>query len=227
VAEREVIQGIVADVYVFADEAGNFDFRRTQGASQYFILTTVTTQDCSVGAQLLELRRGLTWQGHDLPDAFHATQDAQAIRDAVFKMIQARQFRIDATLFEKSKAQPHLQSEAGLYKIAWYLHFKHVAPRIAKDSDRLMVTAASIGIKKKRQQFHSALHDVVQQVSTANSFRTAFWTCSSDPCLQMADYCCWAIQRKWEGGDDRSHKLIADKVHSEYDIWSTGRNHYY
>jgi hypothetical protein len=27
----------------------------------------------------------------------------------------------------------------------------------------------------------------------------------SDPCLQVADYCTWAIQRKWERGDERSH----------------------
>jgi hypothetical protein len=37
----------------------------------------------------------------------------------------------------------------------------------------------------------------------------------SEPCLVVADYCTWAIQRRWEWGDDRSYRLIADNVASE------------
>jgi uncharacterized protein DUF3800 len=217
----------VADVFVFADEAGNFDFTRNRSASRYFVLATVTMSDCSVGDQLQALRRDLVWRGYELPAAFHAAEDAQAVRDDVFDVIQAAKFRVDATVFEKAKAMPHLQSEARLYKMAWFLHFKYVAPRIASRTDRLMVTAAAISTKRKRQWFHAAVQDVVQQVSTAHSFRTAFWYSGSDPCLQLADYCCWAVQRKWELGDLRSYKLIHDKVRSEMDIWEIGKKLYY
>ena len=217
----------MAYIYVFADEAGNFDFSRTAGASRYFILTTVTIPDCSIGEQFLALRRELTWRGYDLPEAFHAAEDAQLVRDEVFALIATLDCRIDTTIFEKPKAMDHLRSEGGLYKIAWYLHFKHLAPRIATKSDRLMVTAASLGTKKKMVKFSEALMDVVQQVSTANSFKTAFWVASSDPCLQVADYCCWAIQRKWEKGDARSFKLIAGQVKTEKDIWRIGKTLYY
>jgi hypothetical protein len=37
------------DRYVFADEAGNFDFSRRQGASRYFILCTITSTHCEAG----------------------------------------------------------------------------------------------------------------------------------------------------------------------------------
>jgi hypothetical protein len=37
----------------------------------------------------------------------------------------------------------------------------------------------------------------------------------SEPCLVVADYCTWAIQRKWERDDQRSHELIAGKIASE------------
>jgi hypothetical protein len=50
------------DCYVFADEAGNFDFSSNPGASRYFILTTVTLSgDCSLGDDLMRLRRELAW----------------------------------------------------------------------------------------------------------------------------------------------------------------------
>jgi hypothetical protein len=53
-------------VFVFADEAGNFDFSRRAGASKYFILVTITLPDCSAGLALLELRRELAWEGMGL-----------------------------------------------------------------------------------------------------------------------------------------------------------------
>jgi|GEM_PF-5849601 hypothetical protein len=53
-------------VYVFADEAGNFDFRRADGATRYFILGTITTRDAAAGEALLGLRRELAWNLEDL-----------------------------------------------------------------------------------------------------------------------------------------------------------------
>jgi hypothetical protein len=217
----------MADRYVFADEAGNFDFRQRQGASRYFILTTVTLDSCKVGDDLLELRRTLGWKGLHLDSVFHASPDPQAVRDEVFDLLDGADFRVDATIFEKRKAQPHLQSETGLYKIAWFLHFQYVAPQIATKADRLFVVAASLGTKKERGLFHNAVDDVVQQVSPCRSYRVAFWPMESDPCLQVADYCTWAIQRKWEGNDPRSYELIKSKIASEFEVWAGGSTHYY
>ena len=217
----------MADRYVFSDEAGNFDFSRKSGASRYFILGTVAANDCNVGDSLLQLRRELGWRGLHLDKVFHATDDPQAVRDEVFGALAESDLRIDATILEKSKAQPHLQSEAGLYKIAWFLHFQHVAPRIADRDDRLFVAASRLGTKKKRGGFHSAVDEVVSQVSRCASHRVAFWPTESDPCLQVADYCTWAIQRKWERGDSRSYDLIKDKIASEFDAWSIGSTHFY
>ncbi|CAN5731828.1 hypothetical protein BH18ACT13_BH18ACT13_02050 [soil metagenome] len=217
----------MADRYVFADEAGNFDFSTGAGATRYFILTTITTDDCSLGQELLDLRRSLAWDGIYLDRVLHATEDDQAVRDRVFALLQQASFRIDATILEKRKAQPHLQSEQGIYKMAWYLHFKYVAPRIITRHDRLLVTAASLGTKKKRSLFHRAIDDVVFQVAPTLSHRVAFWPFASDPCLQVADYCTWAIQRKWEGGDSRSHVLLANKIKSEFDVWERGTTLYY
>jgi len=217
----------MSDRYVFADEAGNFDFSNGRGASRYFVLCTVTADHCEVGDALLALRRDLGWRGRHLDRVFHATEDPQAIRDEVFALLATSDFRVDATILEKRKAQPHLRDEAALYKMAWYLHFKHVAPQVATGSDRMFVAASSLGTKKGRQALHTAVDEVVRQVSTCHSHRVAFWPTDSDPCLQVADYCTWAIQRKWESEDDRSHVLIASKIRSEFDAWRLGGITYY
>lgn len=47
------------------------------------------------------------------------------------------------------------------------------------------------------------------------------------PCLQAADYCMWAVYRKWQSGDLRSYRLIEPFIRSEYDIFQNGREHFY
>ena len=213
--------------YVFADEAGNFDFRDRAGASKFFILTTVTTDSPDTGDDLLKLRRALAWDGIALESSFHATEDAQAVRDQVFGVLVDHDFRIDTTILEKRKTQPHLANDQErFYKMAWYLHFKYVAPRITGANDELLVIAAQIGTKKRRKAMRLGIADVVDR-TTWCKWEVAFWPAASDPCLQVADYCCWAIQRKYERADTRSYDLIKDKIESEFQPFDSGPQTYY
>ena len=214
--------------FVFADEAGNFDFSRSRGASKYFVLTTITVDDCAVGEALLRLRRDLVWGGLEVRDGFHASEDSQAVRDRVFAELMGHSLRIDATILEKPKAQPHLQNDAAFYKLAWFLHFKHVAPLIVVKGDQLQVVSASLGTAKKKASFRAAVEDVANQVLPRGvTAKVGTWSAASDPCLQAADYCCWAVQRKWEGSDPRSHLTISPKIASEYEVWRYSATTYY
>ena len=91
----------------------------------------------------------------------------------------------------------------------------------------MFVVGASLGVEKKRALMHAAVTDVIGRVSPTTSFRTASWNAHSEPCLQVADYCCWALARKWEQGDERSYALIQDKIRSEFDVFRSGRTLYY
>src|SRR5207249_3356771 len=137
IGPRRTLSPTMPDRYVFADEAGNFDFSLGPSATRYFVLTTVTMNDTSIGDVVLSLRRDLAWRGVHLDQVFHATSDPQAVRDEVFRVLGPLPFRVDATIFEKRKALPRLQNEESFYKLAWYLHFKYVAPFIANRDDRL------------------------------------------------------------------------------------------
>jgi hypothetical protein len=75
--------------------------------------------------------------------------------------------------------------------------------------------------------FHASVIAVVQQVTQSSRHCVVAWPTISDPCLQVADYCTWAIQRKWEREDLRSYALIASKIRSEYDVWQRGQVRYY
>ena len=181
-----------------------------------------------MSGDLLALRRNAAASGDSDRDKLHATTDEQALRDEVFKVLARHEFRIDATLLEKSKAQPQTRtSEAMFYQYAWYYHFRKVGPSIARRADKLMITAAALGHKKTRAAFKNAVNNTVQQVIERKRWEVSFLESSQDPMLWAADYCAWAVQRKWEMEDARSYALIETRISTEYDLWRTGVTHYY
>jgi hypothetical protein len=213
----------MTDRYVFADEAGNFDFSGARGASRYFILTSITVADCSVGDQLLALRRNLGWRGLLLDRPPHAVYDPPHTRSEILAVIAAQpadRLRIDATILDKAHTPPHLRSDTALYSEAWRLHFQYLARKVLHRRHRLFVASASLGTKKKRRIFHQNLTDVIRKHSPTSTHVVAFWPAESDPCIQIADYANWAVQRRWEQGDPSAHRQIAHLIRSEYDAWS-------
>jgi hypothetical protein len=215
-------------LYIFADEAGDFTFSRHVRASRYFVVCTVTLERCDIGHDLMQLRRDLCWRDRPLGDYFHASEDKQAVRDEVFDLIRGSDgINVQATIMEKCKAQPQVKtSEARFYKYGWLYLLRHgISGKLAR-YDEVLITAASIGTRNRRKAFKSAVNDVTQQTVT-KTWRTAFFPASTDPCLQIADYCTWAIQRKWERDDSRSFNLIRRKVDYEYDLFERGSTRYY
>lgn len=204
-------------IFLFADEAGDLIWPIAKGrSSAYFIVGTIALPDCKLGERILDLRRDLAWEGLKVMGEFHATEDAQRVRDRVFALLGTHDFRADATIFTKTNIYLRLRSQTEyLYKLAWYYHLRSIIPRVTNPGDEILVVGASYGTKKRFTLMHSALYDVVLQCSGRRTFRTAYWSAASDPCLQAADYCCWAIQRKWESNDDRSYVLIRDKISRE------------
>lgn len=218
-------------LYIFADEAGDFEFARGNHISRYFILCTVAMRDCSVAANLLDLRRELTSAGKFTNDCFHCTTDKQAVRNRVFEVICRHDFQVQATIMEKSKAQPQVRvSRPRFYQFGWFYHFRHGTNHLTNpligERPQLLVTAASIGTGKEKAAFLRSIDDVMKQ-TVPGRYVTHFCPAAADPCVQVADYCAWAIQRKWERGDRRSYDLIGDRIAYEYDLWAHGNKHYY
>ncbi|HET9662085.1 MAG TPA: DUF3800 domain-containing protein [Thermomicrobiales bacterium] len=208
--------------YLFLDESGNLDF--TTKGTRYFTLTSVMLVDCGCGNELIELRRMLAWEGINLVGEFHATEDYQHVRDRVFDAISRHELRIDATIIEKREIAGHLRSnEHRFYKQMLYLHLKHVVAEVVKPGDSLLVVCAALGTRRDRELHRENLRDVIDQIQPSGSvIRFAFWPAAIEPCLQVADYCSWAIHRKWERRDERSYVLIADKIATEFDLFSKG-----
>lgn len=219
----------MSDFFVYADEAGCFTFNRNKNVSKYFIIATIVTDDweaMSLGLQ--RLRKELLVKNLPLGDYFHATTDAQSVRDEVYSEIVKYNFSIQATICEKSKAQRQVtSSKARFYKTPWYFHCRLGIAPLLKSPTGVFITAASLGTRKEKTAFKNALDDIREQSFPTTPCRVDFLPCAADPCLQVADYCAWAIQRKWERNDSRSYNIIKSRITREYDLWERGKDHFY
>lgn len=216
------------DIYLFSDEAGDFTFNREPNISRYFIICSVTTTSLDISLALTRLRHDLIREHLPVRDCFHATSEDAFVRERVYKEMLKHEFKFQATICEKSKAQPQVRaSKARFYKYPWYYHFKHAIAPYLKAEDRLIVTAASIGTKKERLTYTNALEDVVHQSAPGTDWIVDFRPCQADPMLQAADYCAWAVGRKWERGDAKTYDLIKARKTYEYELWKKGTKEYY
>lgn len=215
--------------YIYADETGNFNFSNQSDASRYFILTTVAVVDHAVENDLLALRRELAWHDEGLAIGFHAADDRRVVRNQVFTALGQHRFRIDATILEKRKARPEIRpTRESFYGFAWYYHLNGLLPALSLENNELMIIAASTN-RAMHREFHSAVAAVASAAGPASLINSSVWTAASSSMIQVADYCAWAIQRKWETtpSDTSHYNLIRDKVASEFDLFRNGTATYY
>jgi hypothetical protein len=206
-------------VYLFFDESGNLDFSGT--GTKFFGFGCLTTRNpASLLHPLAALRYDLLEQGVDL-EYFHAAEDRQVVRNMVFAILaEVGGFDFDAVLIEKSKTPPAFHDPPQFYPRFARDLLTRVFERFKGDEKIILVTDR-LPMKKKREAVEKALKSFLRNDLGSRPFTIVHHSSAAHLCLQAADYCMWAIYRKWSLGDDRSYGLIRPFVKSEVDILRT------
>jgi Protein of unknown function (DUF3800) len=207
-------------LYIFLDEAGNLDF--SKAGTRFFLLGAVTKErPFQAYKDLTELKYDLAEFGIEL-EYFHASENAQPVRNRVFEVIRRNLagVRVDALAVTKQETSPLLQADGKLY--AWMLGYllKYILDQhdLGQFKEVLIFTD-NLPIQKRRLTVEKAIKTTVAALlpSTAR-YRLLHHSSKSNLDLQIADYCTWAIYRKWNTGDTRSYEHIKSAVASESDI---------
>lgn len=214
---------------MFLDEAGDFNFSAT--GTRFFTLTTITkTRPFTWDAPLISLKYDLIEVGLDI-EYFHASEDRQAVRNQVFTIIgnNLTNLRIDSLVIEKRKTGPVLQELEKFYpRMIGYLIRYVLEPRNLKDYEEVIVITDSVPVSRKREAIEKAVKQTLSRM-LPNGTRYKILHHASKSCtgLQIADYCNWAIFRKWEREDPRSYGLVRTGIRSEFDIFRSGTRYFY
>ena len=216
-------------LYVFLDEGGNFGFSPT--GTRYFMLTALTTaRPFGWDADLLSLKYDELERGLEL-EYFHAASDRQATRNRVFDVIERHltHSRIDSIIVEKRKTIPDWQSPSRLYpEMLGYLLRFIVEREAISHYAGLVVMTDVIPVNKQREAVRKGvLEALAQHLPSGVPYRVLHHDSKSCPGLQVADYCNWAIYRKWDQADERSYARIRQAIRSEFDIFRQGRRYFY
>ncbi len=216
--------------YVFLDEGGDFGFK--EKGSKYFTLTAVVKdRPFSIHNALSELKYDLYEQNRG-QEYFRCTEDEQEIRNMVFERIVKGlpSLRIHSLIIEKRKTFPALYPQEKFYPmmLGYLIKWIAVNASLGLPWRELIVITDTIPDKGKSKIIEKTVKQTLARVLPPDK-RYQIHHHASKSCfgLQIADYCNWAIGRKWTYGDLRSYNLIERSIKSEYDIFQTGETLYY
>ncbi|RJP22049.1 MAG: hypothetical protein C4529_06380 [Deltaproteobacteria bacterium] len=138
--------------------------------------------------------------------------------------------RVDSVIVEKRKTHPALRDEVKFYpKMLGYL-LRHLLKEDALTNgvEEVIVITDNIPVKSKAKAVEKTIKMTLTEMLPGTvKYRVLHHASKSSFGLQVADYCNWAIYRKWEGGDSRSYDLIRSRIRSEFDIFQSGDRYYY
>lgn len=197
--------------HVALDEAGCFRF--DPHGSRYYIFSACYTYDpAPLARALTDLRFSLLKQGHNLP-SFHCATDLQANRDAVVeRMLADTSWRFAAVVVEKRKVNPAIRAPETFYpKFAMPLLRFIFRGCIAPGTDRLVICTDSLPTRRK-EAVEKAFKLAIAQELPGLEFWTYHHPRHSNKWIQIADYCAWGIQKKWERNDQRTYDALRPRM---------------
>lgn len=213
--------------YIFLDEAGNFDF--SVNGTRYFVLTSVSMcRPFPAFHALDDYKHDCLEAGRNL-EHFHCSHDRVEVRNSLFDLIADHldDMRIDCLVVEKSKIDLALQETVRFYPEMLGHLLKFVLPReLNANANEVIVITDTIPINKMRRAVEKAVRTTLtRMLPSGMKYRVLHHQSRSHYGLQVADYCCWAIFRKWQTGEISWYDRIRSAVHNEFDILHAGVEH--
>lgn len=218
-------------LYIYMDESGDLNFSPTGTA--YYTFTIFVSLGFPNWVNALDYYRHQLAQSGVTLTRFHATENKQPVRDEVFKILCTNLGKecLECLIVEKAKTVPPYQEPVKFYSkmVGWLLRYRlhnlnpAVVEKVVVITDRLpagkiQARALEKAIKAELapvRYWGNIRHEIFHEPSESHGG------------LQVADYCNWAIYRKWSRGDLRSYELIQPFIRREFDIFQRGKSRFY
>jgi len=134
-----------------------------------------------------------------------------------------------AVVVEKSKVNPTIRDAHHFYPKFAEMPLRFLLKGRLRDATRVMIYTVRLPVQNHIESVKKAIKS-----SCRNILPEKIQLCSyhhpstSNKWLQVADYCAWAIARKWENNDSRTYDVLKHRlVTPELDVLRTGLTHYY
>lgn len=246
------------DFHRFLDEAGDTTFygkgKRniigTNGVSNVFILGMVKVKDPldEVREKINLLQKKISSdEYYHVPSVLkkinnngyylHATDDLPEVRKEMFDLIKTINCSFEAVVGRKS-IERYETKHKGKEEYFYADLLSHLLKNKLSKHEKLVMHISERGKSTKNHNLELAFLKAKQRYSkkdigietrTKVVFNVNYPT--KDPLLNLADYCCWAVQRVFERGETRYYNYIKDKISLVVDLYDvanyTNSKNYY
>lgn len=234
-------QNIYSNTYFFVDESGDTTFYnrhgdwlvgQENGSSKILLMGFIrTTEPEYLRKKINELKKELLNDLYlkDVPSmkktrlAFHAKDDCPEVRYRVFQLLKDLPFSCNIVIARKTE---HVFKKFNgdtqqLYDSLITNLFKNILHL----SSNNYIYIATRGSRKRQQPLEKAIQTALNY--TENKLNTSIsatqkilpQTPSGEVCLQIVDYCNWAIQRAFLQNDMRYYKYLQEKFGLIVDLY--------
>lgn len=212
-------------LFVFIDESGNFDFS-AKGTRHFVMASIAALSPMKSSAAMQALRYQLLAQGIGVA-SFHATEDRQDIRNAVFEVIAGlRDINAHVIYGDKRKAAPSLHTAEAFHGLFSTALIRYVSRAYSSaDFQQVVVIFDQALTQKQQKAYLSSLKP--QLKSLGKPFHIYFQPMSVDLNGQIADYFAWAKFVSLERAEERPWNALAQVGPTEFDIFRRGNTFYY
>ena len=160
---------------------------------------------------------------------FHATDDVPEVRKVFYEFIKKTDCRFEAIIGRKIQTvfeRKHNGRERDFYADL----LSHLIEDKLDTNQKLVLNVSERGTTTKHTNLALALEKSVNRFLKNNpdgkiKAEVVFNVQNplSEPLINMADYCCWAIQRVIERGETRYCNFIKDKIGRVVDLYDFGK----
>jgi hypothetical protein len=202
-------------LFIFIDESGNFDFSKI-GTRHFLLTATVTTTPFRIADELNKLKYSLLIEGtFDTTGSFHASEDKQAVRNAVFDFIESiPDLSICSIIVDKEKyySTNKVLPEGFYFTVCNRLIVAVMQNELdINNYERIVMIIGSLMSFKQRELINKSLKQSLKRVFK-KTFSIHFIKSSTDLNCQIVDYCSWAIYVKEERAELRPYEKIKNKI---------------
>ena len=199
-------------LHVHLDESGDFNFSPT-GSRYYIFACAWTYEPAAMANELAALRFSLVKQGHgERLSGFHACEDPQPRRERVLEVLaQHKTWNFASIVVTKRRVNPVLYEPETFYpKFATMLLKFVFRGRVKPNTQSVLVYTDTLPFTGKRAKaVEIAVKSACRsELTTGMPFHVLHHRRESNAWIQVADYCCWSVCRKWEHGTTDAYDRI-------------------
>lgn len=205
--------------FIFLDESGDLGFNfKKKKTSKFFVITSLFVNNQRPIEKIVkkthsELRKRYKRKRGVL----HAVKERPLTRQRLLKRLAEQDIALMTIYLNKSKVYTRLQDEKQiLYNyVANILLDRVFAKRIIDFKGRIFLIASRRETNKfLNENFKNYINNQAKNIHRKN-IQVEIKTPHQEKSLQVVDFACWAVFRKYEYGDDSYYNIIKGKIVEE------------